>query len=98
MRNLLDDLDRNSTFVGHMRQLADATIEIDKRVEALEAKADGRFDAIDRRFDEVDKKIDAVEQRLEARIDLVHDDVRKTAAHVERLVGYIERVELKKKD
>jgi len=87
LRNLLDDLDRNSTFVGHMRQLADATIEIDKRVEALEAKADGRFDAIDRRFDEVDK-----------RIDLVHADVRKTAAHVERLVGYIERVELKKKD
>jgi hypothetical protein len=98
LRNLLDDIGRQTVAVGHMRVLAAATIAIDERVELLEAKVDRRFDEVDKRFVEVDKRFVEVDRRFDAldiKIGLVADDTRKTAAQVERLVGYIIRDELK---
>lgn len=51
------------------------TDEILKRLDALEAKLDGRFDHLEGRFDDLEAKVDELQGELEGHRELMTDNV-----------------------
>lgn len=102
LTRVLKDLDQTKEIFGllyvPLRDVASATLDLNKKVDKGFEQVDRRFDQVDRRFEQVDGHFEQVDRKLhliDATVGLVRDDVRAVKAQIERLAGHIITDELK---
>jgi hypothetical protein len=93
-RNIVNDMETEHRWGGHLIMLTKATAGMDRRFETVVDLTEDRFDTVEERFDRIELRLDRIDPRFDT-VEKRFDTVDERFAEVEkRFDGMDKRMDL----